>query len=129
MDCSSIEHYVTKIISGTVGNTKNTFDFYLHVPFDPDEVVLKTVSYYDKTATKSDNIILFRSDLVNNEILFTMPEVTFSQEAYNTPFKLNRQVGGNYTMSLHKIDGSPWTTHTQPVKLAITLLFIKWRNK
>lgn len=127
MNPSDIENYQSEVIFGNVTAGDSSFTFTLNLPFQPDEFILKTISYTNPEATTTTSEIVYvRSDLVDNKIFFSTACTSYSQETWNTPFRNYKPVRGTYNFNLTTSSGAPWTSDTD-LEIAITVLFLKWK--
>lgn len=115
--------YTTEIIYGTITASSSTFTFNLNINHHVDELVLKTISVYNN-ASAGNELINIRSDLINNKIIASIPESVSLLEMVNNPFYINKQISGQYTFSLKKLDETYYTSDGD-IQIALTICFAK----
>lgn len=107
------------LLSGTLQNATR-FKHNIYVPFTPDELIVRHVSYKND-GTEVDLVILW-SDYLNNN-LCTLSDICFYSP--NTTFILNnKSINGEWYFEPKKVDGS--ATSASVGKYAIMLEFIKY---
>jgi hypothetical protein len=79
----------------------NSFSFYLYVPFQPDEVILRTVSVGNDQLANYD-IISVSSDLIDsyNNILFSVSNAN-ANNTINTSYTISQPINRTFTFNIH----------------------------
>lgn len=124
-----IENYETVDVLLTYGNNVSSLSYEINLDFIPDEMILKNVSKFDNNnGVTSDQMILFKTDLVNAPVFCHFPKTSSFHETYDIPFKMNKPIRGNYRFYFTKMNGDdPNNITTFDTKMAFTLLFLKYK--
>ena len=128
-----MEIKMQKVITfiGSVGNGSNTFSYSVNnLNFIPDEVRLKYVAKYDNDVDDSDNFVVLKSELSDNNIMMTFPKVDVFYQNCDIPWTLKYPVNGKINFQFTQIDGTvPSNIDTFDTNIALTFLFIKYEDK
>ena len=134
----TIKNFKTIIISANVvpgihGDPGTTFSIPIFLPFIPSHFIVKAVNYcITMTDATSNNILLLKTSLLNNEPILSMTRLSGAggtNEIYtyqlDTKFKMNPGVvNGNYNFTLSDIYGVSPDQFTS-LQFAITMEFVE----
>ena len=137
-----IENYRTiNIVLNFVGSSTNllplnsiTTNFNINnIEFIPDELIINTIAYNDKSTNVTQNASMYSlsSNLVSNYTLSSFPNYG-TIAAYlklDTPFKINNSVNGNYTFTLSDAYMIDLSTGVNTVNMFITLMVTFYKYK
>jgi len=121
-----IEDRVTVIISGVLA-TSTQFSSYISVPFVPDEVEIKSLTWNAGVSTMMVGLI--STDLINgqyNNVILALPTQFTTIVPLCLNFPVKKTVLGNYRFWL--TDAAGVATNTATGQLAITLEFKKYKS-
>ena len=135
IDFNKIELYKTVtiplIIDNANGGTNiSTLQQYINVEFQPDEVLLKTVSIFDGSA-QIDIMTYIKSDLIDNNILYAFMSADTINQYCGVPFRLsNKNINGYYNFTFTSYLGSTSEFCDQyNFVVVLVLVFIKYQKK
>ncbi|OJV15192.1 MAG: hypothetical protein BGO27_03575 [Alphaproteobacteria bacterium 33-17] len=125
-----------------------TFDHVININFEVDEIVLKNLVVVDLDANNSPNLVTIKSNLVEDQILYTYPieinniETTGGvvsksfQKDLNIPFQVKKGMGNinstyTFTFLNNFIDKTGAITNaslpaTNKIYISMCLVFIKY---
>ena len=88
------------ISNDSVGTGINSFNFFLYVPFKPDEVIVRTVSIADDQLGTAD-LISVSTDLVDsfNDNLFSVTNQNLSS-FINTSYTVSQPINRTFTFNI-----------------------------
>lgn len=111
------------VIVKSVLISQSSFESYIDVPFQPNEVILRQLSLY--TAGASDLIMTLRSDLISDTDLITFPD-SICHLVVQTPFIIyNREIRGTYRFLIMNTDNE---LEEMTGEIALTFEFIKYKK-
>lgn len=121
-----VELYTTEHLSGSIPAGESSFTINLDsVAHVVDDIVVKSVSYYNR-ASSGDELIFLKSDLLAGKTIIAFPESVSLLEKLDNSFRIKpaRQFSGSYSFYLRRIDGTPYTSDGT-LELALCVCFIK----
>jgi len=140
--------YQTVFINRYLDQT-NTFDQVININFEVDEIILKNLVVVDEDAANSGNLVTIKTNLIEDQILYSYPitinkvesdaggETVNFQQDLNIPFQVKKGMGNinstytftflnTYTDKDGDITNSPISTGANKIYISICLIFIKY---
>ncbi len=89
------------ILNDSVNVGVSSFSYYLYVPFQPNEVILRTVAVANDQSGAYD-IISVSSDLIDsyNNILFSVSNAN-ANNTINTSYTISQPINRTFTFNIH----------------------------
>ena len=113
-------------------NGINEFNFFINLEFEPTHMIIRAVSFYNMDNDLSDNMLLIKSSIVDNKVMFHFPATDVASGFFNVkiPFKLNKKpINGIHTFQLTTIDDDLSSNiDTFDMHLTFILEFVQYKN-
>lgn len=118
-----VEQRKTIIVSAVLGAGDSSFNSYLNVPFTPDEIIVRGISYWNGNA--NNGLRIMRSNLVFDRLLgfFNESQTPTNTEGY---FSNQHQINGNYLFEILGANGAALAT---PGSISVHLEFVKYKER
>ena len=140
--------YQTVFINRYLDQT-NTFDQVININFEVDEIILKNLVVVDEDAANSGNLVTIKTNLIDDQILYSYPitinkvetdaggETVNFQQDLNIPFQVKKGMGNinstytftflnTYTDKAGTITNDSINTGANEIYISICLVFVKY---
>jgi len=130
-------------------NQTNTFNQVININFEVDEIILKNLVVVDEDAANSGNLVTIKTNLIDDQILYSYPitinkvetdaggETVNFQQDLNIPFQVKKGMGNinstytftflnTYTDKAGTITNDSINTGANEIYISICLVFVKY---
>lgn len=104
-------------------STGATFSSDVYVPFIPDEMIVRLVSYNGVNGNETDKNILVWCNMINDIIAITSDTSAVCPQSV---FNIGKSASGTWSFELRKIDGELVNTTNTGKELSILVEFVKY---
>lgn len=123
-DPRRVEQFQAITFSHILGIDEYTFNKDLYLMFNPDQIILKSISTADGS-TAGDILSVLESTIVEPQIMCSF-SAAFRDIIFDIPFKNTKMINGTHSFTLRNCVGLP-ITHNRAIPISITFIFIKYK--